>query len=58
MKRVSEIFSDFSADSNIINAFVENVTLRKKTKTLVLDIRSDNYLDIKEIEDFNDFLKR
>ena len=58
MKRVSEIFGDFSAESNIINAFVENVTLRKKTKTLVLDIRSDNYLDIKEIEDFNDFLKK
>ena len=57
MKRVREIFSDFYVDSNITNAFVENVTLRKKTKTLVLNISSDSYLDVKEIEDFNDFLK-
>ncbi len=57
MKRVREIFSDFYVDSNITNAVVENVTLRKKTKTLVLNISSDSYLDVKEIEDFNNFLK-
>ena len=55
MKRVREIFSDFYVDSNITNAVVENVTLRKKAKALVLNISSDSYLDVKEIEDFNNF---
>ena len=53
MNRVYEIFSDFSGGSSIGDALIENVTLMKKTNSLVIRIISSKYIAIREIEAFN-----
>ena len=57
MKRVNEAFSDYKLSGNINTAFIESVTLRKKTKVLEMEISSDNYIEIGEIESFSNFIK-
>jgi DNA polymerase III subunit alpha, Gram-positive type len=57
MKRINEIFSDYKARGNINNATVEAVVLSKKTKTLEMKISSDKYIDIKEFESLNRFIR-
>lgn len=58
MKRIDEIFSDYKAGSNISSALVEGVVLKKKTKTLEMKICSDRHIEIGEIEELNDFIKK
>ena len=58
MKKVCEVFSDFNMGNNIKDALIENVILKKKTKTLDLKISSSKYIEVKEIEDLNNFIKR
>ena len=58
MKRINEVFSDFNTGSNISTALVESAVLRKKSKTLELAISSDRYIEIQEIEELNNFIKR
>ena len=58
MKRINEVFSDFNAGSNISTALVESAVLKKKSKTLELAISSDRYIEIQEIEELNNFIKR
>lgn len=58
MKRINEIFSDYKAVGNINTAFVEAVVLSKKTKTLELKISSDKYIEIKELEGLNKFIRK
>ena len=57
MKRVNEAFSDYKYGSNINTAVIESVTLRKRTKVLEMEISSDNYIEIEEIESFSNFMK-
>lgn len=57
MKRVNEAFSDYKSGGNINVAIIESVSLRKRTKVLELEISSDNYIEIGEIESFSNFLK-
>lgn len=58
MKRINEAFGDYNAGENINTAVVEGIVLSKKTKTLELKIRSDKYIDIREIKALNDFIRR
>ncbi|MDW5300168.1 MAG: DNA polymerase III subunit alpha [Sedimentibacter sp.] len=58
MKRIKEIFSDYKAGGNINVALVERVVLNKKNKTLEMKIKSDEYIEIRELEGFNDFIKK
>ena len=58
MKRINEVFSDFNTVSNISTALVESAVLKKKSKTLELAISSDRYIEIQEIEELNNFIKR
>ncbi|QAT39879.1 DNA polymerase III subunit alpha [Clostridium sp. JN-9] len=58
MKRINEIFSDYEAQGSINTAFVESVVLKKKTKTLEMKISSDKYIEIKELEYLNNFIKK
>lgn len=58
MKRINEVFSDFNTGSNISAALVESAVLKKKSKTLELAISSDRYIEIQEIEELNNFIKR
>jgi DNA polymerase-3 subunit alpha (Gram-positive type) len=57
MKRINEAFSDFKSGRNINTAFIESVNLRKRTKVLEMEISSDKYIEIGEIESFNNFMK-
>ena len=57
MKRINEAFSDFKLGRNINTAFIESVNLRKRTKVLEMEISSDKYIEIGEIESFNNFMK-
>jgi DNA polymerase-3 subunit alpha (Gram-positive type) len=57
MKRVNEAFSDYGSGGKINTAVIENVILRKKTKVLEMEISADDYIDIEEIESFNNFIK-
>ncbi len=58
MKRIKDVFSDYNAGDSISAALVEGVVLSKKTKTLELKIKSEKYIDLKEIKCLNDFIKK
>jgi DNA polymerase-3 subunit alpha (Gram-positive type) len=57
MKRINEIFSDYEAGDNINTAIVEEVVLRKGTKTLEMRISSDKYIEAGELECLNMFIR-
>ncbi|MFT8350253.1 DNA polymerase III subunit alpha [Clostridium saccharoperbutylacetonicum] len=58
MKRVNETFSEYESRGNLNTAIIESVVLRKKTKILEMEISSDNYIELNEIESFNNFIKQ
>lgn len=58
MKRINEIFSDYKAGGNINTAIVESVVLKKKSRRLEMEISSDKYIEIKEFENLNRFIKK
>ncbi|MGB4439636.1 MAG: PolC-type DNA polymerase III N-terminal domain-containing protein, partial [Sedimentibacter sp.] len=58
MKRIKEIFSDYEVEGNLNVALVEGVVLNKKNKTLEMKIKSDKYIEIRELEGLNDFIKK
>lgn len=58
MKRISEIFSDYKSEGNIGTAIVEAAVLKKKSKIMEIKLSSDKYIDVKEIERFNAFIKK
>ena len=57
MKQICEIFSDYEIEGNINTAIVQAVVLTKSTKTLEMKISSDQYIEIKEIESLNQFIR-
>lgn len=56
-KRVGEIFSDYKTNSNIKYAEVKSLNILKKTNTLQVILYLDEYIEIKEIWYFENFLK-
>ncbi|MFL0250911.1 DNA polymerase III subunit alpha [Clostridium neuense] len=58
MKRINEIFSDYGASGNINTAFVESVVLKKKSKRLEMEISSDKYIEVREFEKLNSFIRQ
>ena len=58
MKKINEIFSDYEASGNINTAVVESVVLSKKSKRLEMKISSDKYIEIKEFEGLNRFIRK
>ncbi|KJS49874.1 MAG: hypothetical protein VR66_06110, partial [Peptococcaceae bacterium BRH_c23] len=57
MKKISEIFSDYEAEGNLNTAIVQAVVLTKSTKTLEMKISSDQYIELREIESLNQFIR-
>ena len=57
-KNVGEIFSDYKTNSNIIYAEVKSLNVIKKTNTLQVVLYLDEYIEIKEIWYFENFLKQ
>lgn len=56
-KKVGEIFSDYKTNANIKYAEVRNLNIIKKTNTLQVILYLDEYIEIKEIWYFENFLK-
>lgn len=58
MKRIKDVFSDFKLGDNISIAIVDDVVLSKNTKTIEMKISSDKYIELRELENLNDFIKK
>ncbi len=56
-KKVGEIFSDYKTSSNIQYAEIKSLNMIKKTNTLQVVLYFDEYIEIKEIWYFENFLK-
>ncbi len=56
-KKVGEIFSDYKTNSNIKYAEIRSLNVIKKTNTLQVVLYLDEYIEIKEIWYFENFLK-
>lgn len=56
-KKVGEVFSDYKTNSNIKYASINCLNIIKKTNTLEVILYYDEYLEIKEIWYFENFLK-
>lgn len=56
-KQVGEIFKDYKTNSNIKHAEVKALNVSKKTNTLEVILYFDEYIEIKEIWYFENFLK-
>ena len=57
LKRIGEIFSDYKGTSNIKYATVNGLDVIKKTNTLEVYLYFDEYIEIKDLWDFEKFLK-
>ncbi len=57
-KKVEEIFSDYKTNSNIKYADIRSLNIIKKTNTLQVILYLDEYIDIKDIWYFENFLKQ
>ena len=55
-KTIKEIFSDYETKSNIKNAEIKELNLIKKKSILGITIKSEEYIEIKEIWYFEKFL--
>ena len=58
LKTVGEIFSDYKTSSNIQYAEVKSLNIIKKTNTLQVVLYLDEYIEVKEIWYFENFLKQ
>ena len=56
-KKIEAIFKDYKTNSNIKYANVTSLNLIKKTNTLEVILYFDEYIEIKEICNFENFLK-
>ncbi len=56
-KKVEEIFSDYKTNANIKYAEVKGLNIIKKTNTLQVILYFDEYIEMKEIWYFENFLK-
>ena len=57
-KKVEEIFSDYKTNSNLKYAEIRSLNVIKKTNTLQVILYLDEYIEIKEIWYFENFLKQ
>ena len=55
-KKLKEIFSDYETKSNIKEAYVKELNVIKKTNTLGIILKIDEYIEVKEIWYFEKFL--
>lgn len=58
LRKINEIFSDYQVEGNISTATVQAAVLKKKSKVLEIKLSSDKYINVKEIEGLNTFIKK
>ncbi len=57
-KKVREVFKDYEAESNIMNACIKQLNLIKKENKLEMVLESDEYIEIKELWFIEKFMKQ
>ena len=57
LKNIGEVFSDYKTESNIKLAQIEGMNLLKKVNVLEINIISTEYIEIKELWFFEQFLR-
>ena len=55
-KFIKDVFGDYSTNSSLIEAEIENINLFKKTNRLQVNIISNKQINISEIDSFEDYL--
>lgn len=58
IKKVGEIFSDYTSYETIKQAKIQNMNLYRKTNKLSITLLTDSFLSIKELMDFEAYLKK
>jgi len=56
-KTIKDVFNDYKNKNSILEAYIQNINLYKKTNKLVLEITSNLFISLKEIMDFENYLK-
>ena len=56
-KKIGEVFSDYKQESNVKNAQIKQMNLIKKANVLDMQIASDEYLELKDLWLFEQFLR-
>ena len=56
-KKIGEVFSDYKQESNIKKAQIQEMNLIKKTNVLEIKLNSEEYIEIKELWLFEQFLR-
>ena len=56
-KTIREIFSDYSNETNLLNSIIKNINIYKKTNKIILEIYTEEVIKLKELVDFEKYLK-
>ena len=56
-KKIEEVFGDYKTESNIKKAIIQSINLIKKVNVLEINIISEEYIEIKELWLFEQFLR-
>ena len=56
-KKINDIFNDYKTESNIKEAGIKQINYMKKVNKLKIEILSNTYIEIKDIWDFEKFLR-
>ncbi len=57
LKTIEEIFGDYKKDNKIIKSKIEKINLFKKANKLEIDLKPCEYIEIKELLEFEEYLK-
>ena len=57
-RKINDVFSDYKTNSNIADAEIEKMNLKKKENALEIEMSSKEYIEIKEIWYFEKFLRQ
>ena len=56
-KTIREIFSDYSNETNLLNSIIKNINIYNKTNKIILEIYTEEVIKLKELVDFEKYLK-
>ena len=57
VKTIKDIFADYKKETNILNCKINNINIFKKTNKIVMEIYSEENIILKELVDFEKYLK-
>ena len=57
LKKLREVFPDFNSEEELLNSYIKNANLYKKSNKLLLDLASDERINLKNIYTLENYLK-